>query len=82
MIDIRTEVLGLHRRVVAGGHVAHSVTLRLDEGPEPSTVRISREHHDEIEAAMASGRRFVVSIRIAAPSLGALAERETTGGAA
>lgn len=79
MIDRQAQVQELIRRVHRDGSVSHSAVVTFDEAG-CSTVRLSREEHDAVEAAMLAKRRFIVTLRIAAPDLQELATRDTEGG--
>ena len=81
MIDIPVRVEEVIRRSRAAG-TGCSLDLRVDESTTPTIVRVSAADAAVIEEALVSGRRFVLSLRIAPPTLTMLASADTTGGAA
>jgi len=59
-----------------------ALDLRVDESPSSMIVRVSGADAALIEEALVAGRRFVLSLRIAPPTLDTLASRDAADGAA
>lgn len=62
------------------GGPSYFVSMTVDE-VGPVLLRLSREEHDEIAHALASGARFAFSMRLAPPTLDTLASRDAAAGA-
>ncbi len=81
MIDLPVRVEEVIRRGLRDKSVAYFASLRIDEGREPSVVRVSRDVYHQIEAGLVGGRRFVLTLHVAPPTLDELASRDAAGGA-
>ena len=68
MIDIPVRVEKVIRHGSRDKSVSYFVALRIDEGREETVVGVSRDVYHQIEAALAGGRRFVMTLQIAPPT--------------
>lgn len=75
MIALLARVDELLVRTLPGGTESFHARIAFDESAAV-TVRVSREEHAILHAALAKGSRFTVALRPAAPTIEALATRE------
>ncbi len=68
-------------RTRPGGGPSHHAALTIDE-VGPICLRISKEEYDSLGLAIGAGARFVVTLKLAPPTLDTLASREAADGAA
>jgi hypothetical protein len=73
------KVRELIRRTMPDGTESCSVSVTFDEAGA-TTLRLSLAEHDEIAASLRGGKGFVVCLRLAPPTLSALAVPSTTEG--
>lgn len=81
MIDRGVIVQELTRRVLRDGKVSYSALVTFDESAA-TTIRLTKDDHDALEATMGAGKRLVMTVRLAPPTLDELASRDASGGAA
>lgn len=79
MIKRSAHVRELLRRVHADGTISHNALVSFDEAGA-TTIRLTAEEHALFESAMVDKRRFVMSLRVAAPSVGELVEQDVSAG--
>lgn len=79
MITRAAKVRELIRRTLPDGSESCSASVTFDEAGA-TTLRLSLAEHEEIAASLRAGKGFVVCLRLAPPSLAALASRSTAEG--
>ena len=79
MITRSAKVRELNRRTLPDGTESCSASVTFDEAGA-TTLRLTLAEHDEIAAALRAGKGFVVCLRLAPPTLSALAASPATEG--